>query len=328
MKNKRKVFVLGAGASCPYGYPSGARLREWICLPGGFKDSYFNYRYQRDIDRAKENRLPIDGFIKAFSKSSKQSIDLFMATNPKLAPTAKYVIAFVTFKAEERSQFREEAKIAQESYSSSPYRDRAKDFLAKGYFQGEDWYLYLFNRLTASLIKPDVLPDFSDDKIAFITFNYDRSLEHFLYESLSNSFKEVPVAEIIQCLKKLKILHVYGQIVPLKWQDSEQGVDYKPQITEPLLQKSVANIKTIYEQKESPELRDAQQLLTQAEQIFFLGFGYAPENMEVLGLPGIISPQCLVYGTGFNLIPEEINRDTAVHGGRKKTRFLRCAHKD
>ena len=143
------------------------------------------------------------------------------------------------------------------------------------------------------------LPDFSGGEAAFITFNYDRSLEHFFYESLRNSFTEVPEDHIVQSLNQLRILHVYGQILPLKWQDAEVGVDYKPQQrNETLLQKAAANLRTIYEQKTSPELNEAQEFLSHAEQIFFLGFGYAPENMNVLNLPGVIpSPYCEVLGT-------------------------------
>jgi hypothetical protein len=292
--DKKTVFVLGAGASCPYGYQSGAGLRAWICLNQGFRDIYLEYKHI-------SNSMPTNEFISKFSKSSRQSIDLFMAANPKLAPTGKYIIAFAIFEAEKRSQFREEARINHEWYSRSSSEHPAKVLLRKGYFQGEDWYSYLFNRLTAGLTKPDVLPDFSDDKISFITFNYDRSLEQFLYESLSNTFTEVPEPEIVKCLKKLKILHVYGQIAPLRWQNSEQGVDYRPRIDGPLLEKSASNIKTIYEQKESSDLNEARGILAQAEQIFFLGFGYAEENLEILKLPDRTKKTIQIYGTAFGL---------------------------
>jgi hypothetical protein len=303
--DKKTVFVLGAGASCPYGYPSGADLRSWICLNGGFNDSYVDYR--RNLrEKGEDNNLPINEFISKFSKSSRKSIDLFMSANPKLAPTGKYIIAYTVFKAEERSQFREQAQLAREQYSNLSHGTPSWRFLAKKYFQGDDWYLYLFNRLAAGLIKPDVLPDFSDNKISFVTFNYDRSLELLLYESLSNSFTEVPEKEVIKCLQKLKIVHVYGQISPLKWQDSEQGVDYRPKLDETLLQKSADNIKTIFEQKESPELNEARQLLVQTEKIFFLGFGYAEENLEILKVPDRTKKATEIYGTAFGLEMEEI----------------------
>jgi hypothetical protein len=313
--NKKTVFVLGAGASCPYGYPSGARLRQRVCLSQGFIHTYTSTGMDR---QAIETRLPdIKKFKDAFNKSRIESIDLFMANNPKLAPIGKYIIAFEILMAEQQSLSGEEAKLTQEmlAFRESNPRDR----LSEPFFKGEDWYFYLYNRLIEGLVGKNTLPDFSNGNLAFITFNYDRSLEQFFYESLSNSFTEVSEPDIIKCLKKLKIMHVYGQIAPLKWQDSEQGIDYKPKIGESLLEGAAANIKTIYEQKKSPVLDEAIVLLAQADEIFFLGFGYAPENMEVLRLSKLIPPKCQVYGTAFNMIGEEVNRlYSELHGGRAR----------
>ena len=109
-------------------------------------------------------------------------------------------------------------------------------------------------------------------------------------------------------MEQLKILHIYGQIMPLEWQDSNEGVDYKPQqINEELLQKAANNIKTIYEQEDSPEIREARKLLSQAEQIFFLGFGYAPENMNLLQLPRKVPRECSLHGTAYGLEENEID---------------------
>lgn len=69
------------------------------------------------------------------------------------------------------------------------------------------------------------------------------------------------------------------------------------------------NIRTIYEESDNPELVEAKNLLKQADEIFFLGFGYAKENMEVLGLPNIIPPgNCLVYGTSIGFCEKEVER--------------------
>jgi hypothetical protein len=309
MNDKKTVFVLGAGASCPYGYPSGARLRELICFDGGFRSDYSDYLRRNNIKEEKPGE--VNRFRKIFKDANIKSIDVFMANNPKLAPIGKYIIAYEVFRAERNSCFGEEAKRIQEEEERGMDSDsRYRRDLIRGtpQFQGGDWYSYLYNRLIKGLVGKNALPDFSNGNFAFITFNYDRSLEQFFYEGLSNLFTEVSEDRIVQCLKQLKILHVYGQIAPLKWQDCNEGVDYKPQISEALLEKAAANIKTIYEQKESPDINEAIKLLSQTEQVFFLGFGYAPENMEVLGLPEVISQNCSVYGTVFELRDNEADR--------------------
>jgi hypothetical protein len=309
--DKRTVFVLGAGASCPYGYLSGSQLRTEICFC--LKNDYYEYFRGSVLQQTTEGKNKwdqIDRFVDTFKNSSTPSIDLFMARNHNLAEMGKYIIAYQIFKTEHRSCFGEDILERREHYARLTYNS-PPDFVKKGYFQGDDWYSHLFRQITARLSKPDILPDFSDDKISFITFNYDRSLEHYLFERMRNSFTEIPEQEIFQCLKKLKVLHVYGQIVPLKWQDSELGIDYRPPIDEPLLLKAAPNIKTIYEQEESPELNEIREILAQADRIFFLGFGYAPENMEILKLSGIISKASQFYGTAFGLEEREV-RD--IHG--------------
>ncbi len=324
MIDKKTVFVLGAGASCPYGYPSGARLRESICFNQGFWPSYSAYlRDNRSVQGVKEERLgKVDEFRQTFEKSSFKSIDVFIANNPKLAETGKYVIAYEIFRVEHESCFREYAKQLKDIYTAralSIERLTIDDLWRREAFQGGDWYFYIYNRLVEGLIGGNVLPNFSNGNLAFITFNYDRSLEQFLYEALRNSFTEVSEDDIVKTLKKLEIIHVYGQIAPLKWQNPNEYVDYKHPIDESLLQLIANNIRTIYEEKEHPELMEAQNLLKQAEQIFFLGFGYAPENMEILGLPLLISPSCLVYGTAFNSIEDERYRiNSYVHDKRQK----------
>jgi len=231
-----------------------------------------------------------------------------MARNPKLAPIGKNIIAYEIFDAEHRSLFREKAEWVREMFESRQGDNTLEKYLKKKDFQGNIWYEYLFDHLTAELVDKDDLPDFSfsEGKTAFITFNYDRSLEYFLYESVHNSFTEVPESQVVQCLKNLKILHIYGQIAPLKWQDSAQGVDYRPPIRASLLQSASLNIRTIYEEQQNPELKEAHELLKSAERIFFMGFGYAPENMGVLNLPGLIPPGCQIYGTAFGIMEKEV----------------------
>jgi len=331
MIKKRTVFVLGAGASCPYGYPSGACLREIICFDGGFRDSYFSYLQDRRLnlnDKDKKVR-DIQHFIKIFKNAHIKSIDVFMANNPKLASTGKYILSFEIFRAELNSRFGEEAKREQERLDDLRKTPDHKRYLwGTAGFQGGDWYFYLYNRFLDGLIGIDALPDFSDGNITFITFNYDRSLEQFLYNSLRCLYSEVPEDMIIQTLKKLKIIHVYGKIAPLKWENQTDFVDYKQQIDEPLLERTAKNIETIYEVKENPELIEANNLLKQAEVIFFLGFGYAPENMKILGLPESISPKCQVYGTAFNMIKEELDRlNSELHSNRARDNNVYTAPK-
>ena len=100
-------------------------------------------------------------FASRFRKSSNKSIDLFLARNPSLVTVGKLAISLEILKSEIASKFREEI--------DNP---------------ALDWYSYLFDRFTDTFLDKDKFT-ISDNKVSFITFNYDRSLEHFLIESLT-----------------------------------------------------------------------------------------------------------------------------------------------
>lgn len=227
---------------------------------------------------------PIRHFAETFFKSTTKSIDLFLVRNPSLAETGKYIIAYKIFDAEINSHFRERSKYAK-----------------------QDWYSYLFDRLTDGVTDVKKLRRITaNSKVSFITFNYDRSLEHFLFESFQNSFTNVPKNEIVMIMDNIEIIHMYGCIAPLDWQDGKKGVAYKPSITESLLNSYSSNIKTIYEQDNDSELEDVEELLTDAEQIFYLGFGYAEENMDILKVPETTNSSAYIYGTAFKSSAKEI----------------------
>lgn len=70
-------------------------------------------------------------------------------------------------------------------------------------FYENSCYITLLNKLKFTF------SDFEKSKLAFITFNYDSSLEHFLVTALVNQFNksEPEIAE-----KKIPIIHLYGKL--------------------------------------------------------------------------------------------------------------------
>jgi len=289
--DKKTVFVLGAGASCPYGYPSGAELRKYICLD--FPKRYEDYLSQYTDKGYRDSKLlSIKHFADTFFNSSTLSIDLFLARNPNLVETGKYIISFIILDTERESHFNERA------------------------IKGQDWYSFLFNQLTAGIVDQKRLSAFSKNKVSFITFNYDRSLEHYLYESLRNSFTNVPPSKIAQEIESLEVIHVYGKVAPLDWQDGRNGVPYSTHFTERLISTISGNIMTIYERQENSDFEDIQLTLNEAERIYVLGFGYAPENIEIIKFPELISCSCDIYGTACGFVDKEINdiRNRIIQG--------------
>lgn len=72
------------------------------------------------------------------------------------------------------------------------------------------------------------------------------------------------------------------------------------------------NIKVILEERPNSNnslphhLKDAHDLIKKAESLFFLGFGYAKENLDILNVPEIIKQKTEVFGTAVGLSEKEI----------------------
>ena len=71
--------------------------------------------------------------------------------------------------------------------------------------------------------------------------------------------------------------------------------------------KYVDNLKIIYEAENTPEVKEAHNLIQKAQRIFFLGFGYAKENLAILQIPNILESQT-IYGTAFGSTSTEITK--------------------
>lgn len=293
MIEQETLFISGAGASKPYNYLTGRELRNYISksLPADLSQII-----EKDKEFYKKAQLnkKIKNFSEIFNKSAIQSIDRWLAMNPKFSDIGKKAIATSILKCECDSRFWEDVD------------DPSKD-----------WYMYLYNRMTDGFSSPDSYKKFKDNKVSFVTFNYDRSLEHFLYTSLSNSFVQEHVENLIllsldQDIIPFPFIHVYGQIDEPHW---KSGSVYGEEISWEKIYRLASNIKVIGERTDE-QSKIIPNLITKAARIFFLGFGYAPENMEILGLQGLLKGNMQIYGTVHNFTPKEIKqiKDLICHG--------------
>ncbi|MBN1807265.1 MAG: hypothetical protein JW837_18615 [Sedimentisphaerales bacterium] len=232
---------------------------------------------------AAEELYQAEEFTKKFEKSNTKSIDLFLARNPEFGDIGKMAIAFRILTSEYGSKFRESMKE-----------------------RSLDWYSYLFDRLTDELVNKDDYSRFCENKVSFVTFNYDRSLEHFLYESLINSFNNIPAKKIKEQLNQIRIIHVFGQVSGLEWQELPSKLEYGCEVNRINVPKLIKNIRIIYEEQENPELDKAHELIRKAQHILFLGFGYAKENLDLLNIQEILTKEQKVYGTTLGLTTKEV----------------------
>jgi hypothetical protein len=171
------VLVLGAGASCPYGFPTAKQLRNDIC-------EAFANRDTPAVRLLGDNAAPAKTFLEfreAFWKSGTSSVDAFLEGRREFLPVGKLAIAYCLIAYEN-----------EKNLYDPPEPD-------------QHWYLDLSERLNSSF------DEFENNKLSIITFNYDRSLEHYLFTSLLH-WHGRSVDDCIEKFAKLPIIHVYGQL--------------------------------------------------------------------------------------------------------------------
>jgi len=244
------VLVLGAGASVPYGFPSGKKLKKRILDSGP--------KVHEDVGERDEGRFL--EFQRTLRHSAQPSVDAFLEHRSELMDLGKALIAHQL--------------IAHENTNAL--------------FKTEDWYQYLWQRMGTSF------DEFDRNQLSIITFNYDRSLEHFLFTALVNSYR-VSGEDAAEKLKHIPIIHVYGQLGLLEWQgNDDEGANVRPYGHDRTIQAiriAARGIQILTEGKdESDKFQQARDLVHRAKLVYFLGFGYNTTNMKRLQLPVHGSP--------------------------------------
>jgi hypothetical protein len=148
--------------------------------------------------------------------------------------------------------------------------------------QGTENWLYQFAQLiTAGVSRSKVERCF--DELTIICFNYDRSIEHFMPHALVMAYG-MPLKDAQQLVAaKLKVIHPYGTVGRLPWQsgdlpDSEWGTEGAWNI-----HNLATHIRTASEaERDHVMLRSIRAAISGAKRLLFLGFGFQPQNVEML----------------------------------------------
>lgn len=137
--------------------------------------------------------------------------------------------------------------------------------------------------------------------ITIITFNYDRYLEYRLYKMLLLRHKDN--AKAMSVLKKLKIIHMHGRMIPfcendLEGYDDLKTVPYGIEThcrTHNLIPEALSKFKKMcvdfahtdfktVDSDADERTEEAKNAIKSAQRVFFLGFGFDRKNMEKLGI--------------------------------------------
>jgi hypothetical protein len=270
---KKTVLILGAGASMPLDYPSGRGLLQEVVKKFAW-DSAPDHNHP--LVKVGFDPKEIHQFRRALVHSGRQSVDAFLEHQPDFVEIGKAAIALHLIRFEKPNA------LFDPSVKSE---------------NGVHWYPYLLDQIATDFER------FGDNKLSIITFNYDRSLEHFLYTALCNSFPKKS-DEICELLGTIPIIHVHGRLDPLP-HEANDGRPYHYQLRSDYsghVTRAAAGIKIIHEIKDIDNdlnFARAHERIAQADFICFLGFGYHPSNIERLRLPK--EKRVRIIGSGCGL---------------------------
>jgi len=242
------VFILGAGASAPYGFDTGGQLLE---------------RARRlTVDQVAEviRPLPPHGATllqDALEHTGDLSIDAMLETRGEIQAPGKALIAALLLQQERDAK-------------------RSKHTTAR------DWYRTVFTAMDAPTPREAV-----SQPVHFVTFNYDRSLEYRLAHAWRVKFTPDQLVEPTALQRMVIHLHGQlaflpevggtGAIIP--YGGSEAG------ITEDDVLQASRVVKIVSEPRpEDTQFARAREVIAAADRIIFLGFAFARRNVARLQL--------------------------------------------
>jgi hypothetical protein len=291
MFKKKTVFVIGAGASAEFGFPTGPELQSTISdmfnpsspiTPG---DINIAFAQTKSIDYG---TLVIASQQLSIGLHGASSIDRFLAmhNDDGLSWVGKLAISYEILKCEIA------CNLAAKNYSLKETIDT--------------WLGILLKILQEQASAGDAASIFHN--VSFVTFNYDRVIEQFFYLAIQRLFR-VQDHEVINALRSLRVFRAYGKIgqPPFMPQTPDEvAIPFGSQVTGDMLIHAASNIKTIGdEMKEVGHRESIRDEMRSADQIIFLGFSFNEQNVELIAPPGDAYPR-EVFFTAYRESPQNV----------------------
>lgn len=285
MFKRQTLFIVGAGASAEVDFPIGTQLaltiraKMDIRFEHGFKPigtgdhdlySLIKQSRPREGDQFQKAAWRIrEGIVFA------QSIDDFLdqhRTDQYVNLYGKAAIVQAVIEAERNSSLFFNRYEGVETFDAERLTDT--------------WFTKFMYMLCRGIPREQVTKVF--DKVAFIVFNYDRCIEHFLIHALQRAYS-IRIEDAAALVDRLHIVHPYGSVGDL----SKVPFGH----TRINAVELASGIKTYTEQAGAADITEKLRAeLNRADRIVFLGFAFHDQNVRML--QGSERPSNrVVYGT-------------------------------
>jgi hypothetical protein len=326
MLNKQTVFVIGAGAGFDLDMPVGNQLANEIAeetnfrfkagvLEGGDERVWIASRNMAVAVRIDQTSTMSAGRMITRGITYAQSIDNFVHTHSDkeaVKIVAKNAIAHRILEAERNSS------LFMNPAAFGDFKDEEK--------VRNSWLQAFFSTLQDGVVEASNIENIFDN-IGIINFNYDRCIEHFLFQAMQRLYPgkgSEYLADLIG--RKLKIIHPYGAVGTLEWQGTNPSIQFGAKDDSYDLAKLSGGIRTYNEEVEDQQkIAELRNLVSAAGRIVFLGFHFHKQNIELISPPSKtphLTGDVEVYATHVNRSPADkefitLNRISRMLHGRR-----------
>lgn len=315
------VFIIGAGCSVPYGFPTGTMLMQEL-KDFDYKDRV-EYTAQLLLDRHylfdlypehlhitfdgyKEKARQIDGYDRRLN-SEKQTINNIISSIVKdFAKSIRHSMMVSTdeflknrlnqeklVEADFGKRLIAREILMAEKESENSYIRGGEGKKKERWLGNIDWIQHFLSRIDQQDKWEEILK-----QTVFLTFNYDRVLEYCIFLYLTSD-KQYADADAHAFIKEMQIHHVNGYIGPLEeipFGAVENGKYHE----------IAGRMATVWEKRQNrdeSEKAKYQRFLNNAQRVYFMGFSYIPDNLESIGIDrgAIIIRNAKVYATAMGL---------------------------
>ena len=299
------VFVIGAGCSVPYGFPTGAMLMQKL------KNFDYGTKFPRK-NYSDGDIFLVDLYQEHFGYSSTDNKIEYQSDYAMVLPYPEHeklynqlmdaiVLPFSLSVRNSMMVSTDEFLKNRLSQEKSNEVDFGKRLIAYEILKAEqtsrlwniDWIQHLLSQIDQQDNWKEILK-----QTVFLTFNYDRVLEYCIFLYLTSD-KQYSDADAHSFIKEMQIHHVNGFIGSLE--EIPFGA-----VENGKYQEIAKRMETVWEKRRNRDESEKERyegFLKNAQRVYFMGFSYIPGNLESIGIPrdAKIIQNAKVYATAMGL---------------------------
>jgi hypothetical protein len=336
------VFILGAGASWHYGYPTGEDLVKRVQEKAKIVQKYFEYMDGNPSRGAplffEENKLENETIDERWQRIIRECrelqegleavnplvIDYYLGWNEHLEKIGKLLISLVILECQHEFQ----AKKGNVNNTPATIRtsngERPKELSEFN----DKWCRFIVHQLAMHCEQSS---DLHKNAAWFVTFNYDTSLEQTLRSGLKH-IKKFDKADIDHFLNDSRITHIYGRVhqksrdsSALNWMAKDFKTEDHWQTTRDFTgllnaeyeaSKEIQVIDPAKKTINEKDLEITHSRIQKAKHVYILGYGFDKHNSEKLRLPEFLylNPPAdkKIYFTNFGDINQVNKRASKI----------------